>query len=496
MPASQGYWQTELRLGRRAAEGAGRLRHADRPAAQAIRPEFGCLTGKSTWPLYHVDRNGSGRSAAELAVNVSKVPAATAQLSSRGTRLLMTKLLVGAVIGLCAGALIGGLTFAALGADATATAFLRLRNPADLIAIAGGANQITPDNQDNTSTFVAGEIAYLSGDGFAEALRTRMAKDGPVVLNIAQAAKSAVVTISCSSASSDEAVRTVQAAIDLYREQLEQRADVQLRTVLPKLDQWQQRDNADATRIQELQRVRESVELQSTESAILLVEQPPTTNHPSTQQWVIGVFLGALVGGSCAAAVVLARSRRSGRGALVKTLTEIVDGVLVPVVDLDLPPRSEWADEQARLARTLYAQCPSAGPDRLILVIGASSSSGSSEVASLLEFAAAENQLAAPAVLSSGQHSSPASAEPPTTRVVSGGIVGDSTLSPGVLGVATDIVVVARLDADTVAQAMVVRSATASSTASVVAVFTHRRRRGARSRARQPNAAAQASSPR
>jgi hypothetical protein len=96
-------------------------------------------------------------------------------------------------------------------------------------------------------------------------------------------------------------------------------------------------------------------------------------------------------------------------------------------------------------------------------------------VASLLEFAAAENQPLADATTPLGQHSRPGSEPSPTTRVVLGGAVGDSTLSPDVIGSATDIVLVARLDADTVPAALALRSATASSSAPVVAVFTHHR---------------------
>lgn len=214
---------------------------------------------------------GLGRSAAELCVSVSRVPPSTISIVSLpATRFLIMKLLVGAAIGLCAGALIGGLSFAALTSDTTTTAFVRLPNPADLTAMAAGTDQITPGNQANTGTFVAGEIAYLSGDGFAQAL----ANGDPANLNIAQASESSTVSIS--------------------------------------------------------------------------------------KQWVMGVVLGALVGGSCGAAVVLARRRRSGRGSLVTTVTDEVDGVLLPAVDLDIPPRDAWADEQARLGRTLYAQCPSA----------------------------------------------------------------------------------------------------------------------------------------
>ena len=402
-----------------------------------------------------------------------KVPAsAIATMSSLESRFVATKLLIGAVIGVVAGALIGALAFAALGTDTTATAFLRLKAPADLTAIAGGANQITPDNQDNTATFVAGEIAYLTGDGFAEAVTRKMAEDESIALNVAQASESSVITISYSAGSGEEAVRTVQAAIDLYRQQLEQRSDEQLRTILPALEAWQQADSADPVRMQELQRVRESVELQAEMAGTLVVVQPPTPNAVSTQQWVIGALLGGLVGGGCAVALLLARRRRSGRGSVVKVLTEGVDGVLLPAVDLGMPPRDAWTDDQLRLARTLYAQCPSPGPARVILVVGASSSSGSAVVASLLETAASESR---PAAVSSGLHSSPGPAESSTTEVVAGGAVGDPTVTPEVIGAATDIVLVARIEGDTVADVLALRSVRASSTAPVVAVFTHGR---------------------
>jgi hypothetical protein len=420
-----------------------------------------------------------------LSVNVSRVPAAaTATIASLEARLLLTRLVIGAIIGLCAGALIGGLAFGALGSDSTATAFLRLQSPVDLTALAGGASQTTPDDQDNTSKFVTGEIAFLSGEGFAQAVARKMAEDEPAILNVAQASESSVITISCSGRSADEATRTVQTAIDLYGQELEQRVDVQLRTLLPTLSEWQQRDAADPTRMQDLQRLRESVELQAAEASTLSVVQPPILNHPSSQQWVIGVFLGALVGGACVVMVLLAARRRSGRGSLVKVLSESVDGVLLPAVDLEVPTRDAWTDEQARLARTLYAQCPSAGPHSVILVLGASSSSGTSVVASLLEMAAAETQPAAAASPASGQHSAQTTADPPTTRIVAGGAVGDSTLTP--IGAATAIVLVARIEADTVAQALALRSAAASSPAPVVAVFTYRRARTPRFGNRQP----------
>jgi hypothetical protein len=413
-------------------------------------------------------------------------------ISSLENRFFLLRLLTWAVIGVCLGAIIGGLAFAAIGTDTTATAFLRLRNPADLSAIAGGANQLTPDNQGNTSEFVAGEIAYLSGEGFAQAVSKKMAKDEPVELTVAQEGESPVITISSSSTSGDDSIRTVQVAIDLYRQQLAQRVDNQLRTILPALAEWEQRDTADATRMQELRQLRESIELQAATAGTLLVVQPPTPNQPSTHQWLIGVILGALLGGSGAAAILFARRRAAGSEPLVKTMTTYVNGVVVPAVDLDAIADDSRGHERARLGRTLYAQCRSAEPAREILVIGASSASGSVIVASLLQIAAGEIK---PAALPSGQHWSPTTAGPATTRVVSGGVVGDPALTPDSIGAATDIVLVARIDVDTTTQALALISATSSSAAPVVAVFTYRRPLTARFRKRRTSPESAAAPP-
>lgn len=393
-----------------------------------------------------------------MSVNVSRVPApAITLISNVESRLVATKVLAATLVGLLVGAVLGAAAFGAMGADSTATAFLRLRNPADLVAIAGGADQMTPDTSDNSSEFTAGEIAYLSGEGFAQAVGRKMAFDEPAELLVAQAGESSIVTITSTEASESDAIRTVQTAIDLYRDDLDQRIDQQLRLILPQLAQWEQ-NAADPLRAQEVQRIRASVELQAADARNLLVVQPPTPDHPSSQQWLIGAVLGGLLGAACVAGYQLVRRRRTGRAALVSTLAEGVDGVVVPPVDLDIS-----GEERRRLARSLYAQLPSGQPDRQILVVGASESSGYSTIATLLTAEVADG-----------------------ARVVTGGVVGGSTLTPGLIAAATDIVVVARLDADTAPEALALHSAIASSTAPTAAVFTYRK---PRLRRRHPNRA-------
>lgn len=394
-----------------------------------------------------------------MSVNVSKVMApAIALISNVESRLVIAKVVSGAVIGLVVGALLGGLAFAALGSDSTATAFLRLRNPADLTAIAGGASQITPDTSDNASAFVAGEIAYLSGEGFAQAVGRKMALEEPAEFTAAQASESSIVTVTSTNPSSDDAIRTVQTVIDLYRDDLEQRIDQQLRLILPQVTQWQQRA-ADPLRAQELERIRESIEVQAADASALLIVQPPTPNHPSSQQWLIGAVLGGLLGAACVAGYLLTRRRRTGRAALVATLTDGVDGVLVPPIDPGVA-----GEENLRTARSLYAQLPSVQPNRQILVVGVSATSGGAAVASLLQSAAADG-----------------------ARVVDSGVLGSATLTPDVIAAATDIVVVARLDADTAPEALALQSALAAGGAPTAALFTYHRSRFGRRRRQAEN---------
>ena len=157
---------------------------------------------------------------------------------------------------------------------------------------------------------------------------------------------------------------------------------------------------------------------------------------------------------------------------MVDTLTDCVDGVLVPAVDLDLPPREQWGEDQLRLARTLYTQVPVSGGATTILVVGATGASGGAQVAELLEAAATETR---PATASTGQHASPP--DPAGARVVAGGAVGDPTLTPDTVAEATAILLVARIDTDTAAQVLALRSAAGSGDAPVLAVFTYHRRR-------------------
>lgn len=385
----------------------------------------------------------------------------------------LTQLIAAAVIGVCVGAIIGGVLFSALAADTTATALIRINEPPDLVAIAGGANQTTPNTQDNTGRFAAGEVAYMSGDGFAQSVGERLGKSKPPELQVVQDGQSTVVSISNTSPSRSDAIRAVQMAIEVYGQQLAERTDRQLQIILPALAQWEQA--ADGPGAQAIRELRDRIRLQAAQSSRLPVLQPPTPDYMSSHRSMIGALLGGFLGGALLPLALVARRRRSGRLSFTPgaaedcALTDIVDRILVPVVDLRQPPRSAWGDEQVALGRTLYAQLARPGSEeeaRTIVLIGASASSGTSTVAALLELAAAEH---GPVQLTNAPIARP---EPGTTVIVKASTIGAADFLPQVIASATDLVLVARIGADTTERVHVVRSATASSDAPLSAVFT------------------------
>jgi hypothetical protein len=192
---------------------------------------------------------------------VSRVPAAATADHLVRNPLLMINMLISAIIGLGVGALAGRLAFAALASGTTATAFLRLQNPVELTAIAVGASQTTPGNQ---------TAIRLWADPLSVAKRFRSSRgqeDG---------GRSRVLRCACQWGVGDH--QKLQRQIRrrsrpnradghrFYGRELAQRVEVQLRTLLPTLSVWQQRDIADATRMQDLQRSRENIQFQGPEA--------------------------------------------------------------------------------------------------------------------------------------------------------------------------------------------------------------------------------------
>ncbi|WP_349270660.1 hypothetical protein MPNTM1_01960 [Mycolicibacterium parafortuitum] len=402
-------------------------------------------------------------------------PSATtlASLSATEDRPWTFKILAAAAVGVFLGALLGSAFFRILGSDSTATALVRISEPVDLVALAGGAFQSTPNTQENLQSYASGEVAYLSDEGFAQAVGEKLGKSEPPQLDVMQGGDTTVVMISSSSASASDAIRTVATALDLYRQQIAQRTDQQLRAVLPVLDEWER--DATPDRVQEIQGLRNRVLIQSSPANHFTVLQTPTVNAVTSQRARLGGLLGAVLGGAVAPLLVMGRRRRLGRLASDPEIADALDGALDPAVDLRRCRGVPVGEKQAALARTLWAQLPVRRPNRVVVVIGASRLSGTEAVTSLLAFAAGETESAETITLAgAGNEVLQGPADGGAVTVIDAGALGDSPLVPRALSLATEVVLVARFGVDSVTKVLALCSAVSSAGAPIIAVFTHR----------------------
>ncbi|WP_193046560.1 hypothetical protein [Mycolicibacterium baixiangningiae] len=366
------------------------------------------------------------------------------------------RLILTAVACTVVGAVLGALLFALRAPDVTATAFIRITQPADLAAVASGADYSTPDTQAATESYVAGEVAYLSGEGFAQAVSTE-AGDTEVVAQ--QVGGSSVVELSSVATSEHDARAAVQTAIDVYGRAVKERADGQLRSVLPTLDQWQTAATLDPLRTAEIARLREGILVQAQSAGAVTVLQPPTVDDNPAAEWITGAAVGAVGLGGAVAGLSLARRRRSP--SLVSQIAQASDGVLIPPVNLRLPESAGWGAPQVALARTLSAQIGAANTHRTVVIVGLTPESGTDVVAALLEVAAAD-------------HRPSRDPDDHLTSIIDAGAIGTEPLSDLPIEAATHIVVVVRIDVDDAAAVVPVFSAAAGYGVSVLAAFTFR----------------------
>ena len=379
-------------------------------------------------------------------------------------------------MGAIVGAVVGAVAFSALGTDSTATSLVRLTPPPELMAIATGADRSTPDTDVYITQYMTGEVAYLSGEGFTRAVGASLGLSGAARVDVLQEIGSSVVVFSGRADSDSDAIRIVQAAVDVYRAQIAQRAERQLRPILPALDEWEKEAIAagDAPEVRRIQTLRERLRLQAGSPAGISVLQPPTVDEPAVGHWLLGAALGALLGGTAVPLWQMARRRRSGFLTSPNDLSDDVDGVIVPAVDLGHAARRSRSKELATLARTLYAQCPTPGPARTVVFLGASPESGTSIIASLFERAAAETGPVQAIRLRDTATPTLPLARGDGTIIIDAGTVGESWLLEDAVRQATDLIVVARLGVDTRQHLFTVRSATAASDAPLAAVTTYR----------------------
>ena len=167
---------------------------------------------------------------------MSRAAVSPLSVPAQASRIFRARLAVGVALGALVGAIVGSLIFVAQGTVSTATSLVRLTPPAELAAMATGAQRVTPDTEAYVTQYVAGEVAYLSGDGFTREVGERLGRSEPAQVDVLQEIGSSVVAFSGEADSDADAINLVQAAIDVYDAQLAERSKRQLKTVLPALD--------------------------------------------------------------------------------------------------------------------------------------------------------------------------------------------------------------------------------------------------------------------
>lgn len=411
-----------------------------------------------------------------MAVQLSPIQSSVlAAISRRSSRTWLVVVAVGTLIGVTLGAIVGGAVYLNRNAHPTSSAQIRVTPPVDLVAMVTGAP--IDNTQSHISDYVAGEVAYLQGAGFARAVNERLRRPGAADLTITQNGTSQVLTVSSTTATAVESTNTVRAALNIYDQRLRQLTAQQLDSALGALDERIKAARAarDAGRLSELAQLRSNVELQAAQPVgMQVLSSPLADSSVGADRWPLGALFGGLLGGLVALVAMGAYRSRSGRVIAVTDIAGAVDGILTPEVGLRDAGHADSHAAQRHLARTLFAQCPRTAPNRIIAVIGASRASGSGVVASLFETAAAEQGPTVLATLAEGSVTLPTGSEDDRTLILDIGALGDSPLATQAIAAATDLILVARLNVDSVAAVSAVRAATASTAAPLRAVVTYR----------------------
>jgi hypothetical protein len=405
-------------------------------------------------------------------------PAWLAALSQPASRIWIATLAVGMVVGIGAGAMVARFMTSDQPVMVTASSMIRVFEPNNLAALAtGGSDQAIPGNAEN---YVSGELAYLSGSGFAQAVGDTLGSREPADISVTQNGNSSVLTLTADGATSAEAVKTVRSAVGLYERQLRQRREQQSRSVLSALDRWATDAGYSATNPPpaDFRAARDRVKLQAAQPEGVEVMQLPTEvwSAGTSQQSRLMTLFGGLVGGLLVVGVLTAYRNRSHRLRSAAPLAEAVDSVIVPAVDLSdrLPSLADPRSAAAGRARTTLAQCAATASAPVVAVVGASGRSGSAYVAALLAFAAAEHGPVTKVTLTDDAVTRADLTGGHGARIIDAGPIGSSALAAEAVAVATHVLLVARLNVDSLSDVLAASSAAELTGVPLQAVVTYR----------------------
>ncbi|MDT5010320.1 MAG: hypothetical protein QOH57_1937 [Mycobacterium sp.] len=398
---------------------------------------------------------------------------------------LTTPLWKPTVAGIFVGAVIGGLVLNAA-STSEASALIRIYPPTDIAQTMTGSSP-SPDPQ---QSYISGEIAYLNSPAFGQAVAKELNETDPPQLSATQDTQSTIVTFSASDANSADATRIVDAGLKVYESHAQQlirergqSAIDAINAILTKAaapdpappgpgDQSARIDRQTPT--DQLQAQLYWIEVQTQRLAPFQVISPPAeTPTEGVPKWQLGVIGGGLLGGLVFLAVALAWRRRVGVVTSPSALEGSADRVLSPTVPLaQLAPATA---EYKTLARTLTNQIPVADSGT-ILVVGASSESGTSDVARLIATGVEERS----GVRVISLLDSPESVEqlrsgptaPGSTTVIDGGSIDTAAALPGAADAAAQVVVVAAIGRDVSADVRMATSLAHDRNLPVTAVCT------------------------
>ena len=404
--------------------------------------------------------------------------------------------------GILVGAAIGGLTLYPSSAS-EATALVRIYQPIDPDQV---MTNIAP-SPDSQQSYLSGEVTYLTSPGFADAVAKELRETIPPPLSAIQQGGSLIVSLSATQADFEKAQRSLNAAVKVYSDHVQQQARERAEAAMDALNKVILRIQADAKKEEATQigtpdqlvqaaitreeNLRGTVQLLTfqlldidaqTQRAAVQVVQPPTeTSVKGAPSWSLGAVGGGLLGGLLAVAAALAWRKRVGVVTSPPALEGLIEHTLLPTVRLGA--LTESSDAYAGLARSLYAQLPAPRSGR-ILLIGASADSGTEDVAGLIAFAAAEQTRVCVVHLLDGVQpfdgfESSALLTDGATVVIDGGSIDTSPALPEAAEAASQIIIVAMIGRDVNDTVRMASQLARNSDIPISAVCTRRRIRGA-----------------
>jgi hypothetical protein len=341
-------------------------------------------------------------------------PRRTPQPGRRSTLPVVVALVAGLAIGGAAGGLAGALG----GTTSSATALVQVAATPDpgIAAVSGNAQSDTA-----LADFATTEFAWLAGEELPNAVAGRLGVETEdVELTITRVGQSAVASFSGQATTPAAAEELVKAAVDVYigrrKDSFHTDIENQLASVGRTIDGIGRPPGTDANRntdprLERLLALQSDLQLLANrDDPGVQVLQPAEQSRPGSPPWIIGVVLGAALGGLVALGALAVA--RAGRRTVAGTddARAVTDEVLHPEVVL---PRA-WTsrtlpvlhERDQAVAELLVGQIAGrrAMTGRVIAVAGASNGSASRAVASLLAVALARRgptvlvELAPPAV--------------------------------------------------------------------------------------------------